>query len=244
MNEAHKITRFVSYFRRQVDFVSTLAGEQSIVVDTSDPETRGALHKKVLFSAILDCLAGVRYRGELQGNRKRFMGLLESHADWAEGDHVSVPIFFERLGKDAQSSALRDRLLKNLSRYSTDRGNSLPLKAFDEPFTDLEKLASTERERKMLVQSRHFELLYKYRNFIVHEFREPGYAMEAFADGGEAPAYHSYLGPGAKWRLLYPVGFFRARASAALISLEQYFRTHGIDPYSRVAPSDTWFSEN
>lgn len=240
MSLEQQIGRFVGYFGRQIACVASLAADDSIVVDSSDPETRAAIHKKILYSAILDSLAGIRYSGEGLSNRKKFRAILEEHSNWPQGALVSVPILIERLDL-RESSPLGERAIEILSRYSTDRGNSLPIDAFDKPLNELEPLASTNRERTLLEESNHYELFYKYRNFVVHEFREPGYAMEVFADGGEEPVYHSYIGPDAKWRLLYPAGFFRARAERVLSSVEGYLRDNGINPYNRVKNSGDWF---
>jgi hypothetical protein len=239
MSVEDHIDGFVGHFRRQIAYVASLTGDESIAVNSSDPETRAAIHKKILYSAILDSLAGIRYRGQRLGNEQRILAMLEEHTSWDEGRLVSVPVLTERL---KTASPLRDRALEILSRYSTDRGNSLPLTAFDKPHDELERLAASRDERELLEKSKHFRLFYRYRTFIVHEFREPGYAMEVFADGGEEPAYHSYIGPDAKWRLLYPEGFFRARAENALASLDIYFRDNRINPYDRVKDSGDWFA--
>jgi hypothetical protein len=167
---------------------------------------------------------------------------LEEHAQWEEGELVSVPILVVRLSAVAGPSPLQDRLMEILSSYSTDRGNSLPLSSFDKPLDELGPLAATKTESDLLEQSRHYELFYKYRNFIVHEFREPGYAMETFADGGEEPLYHSYIGSHPQWRLLYPEGFFRARALGALNSLERFLRDNDINPFARVKDSGDWLA--
>jgi hypothetical protein len=143
MSVEEQIDRFVGYFDRQIAYVATLAGDNSIAVDSSDPETRAAIHKKILYSAILDSLAGIRYWDQRLGNEQRILAMLEDHTGWGEGRLVSVPVLMERL---KTASPLRDRAIEILSRYSTDRGNSLPLTAFDKPQDELGPLATSKEE--------------------------------------------------------------------------------------------------
>ena len=238
---AEDLQDFISYFRREIELVSSLAGDESIDVGSSDPAIRVATHKKILFSAVLDALANIRYHGGGLGNRQRFTAIIRDHSSWTEGALVSVPILRERLGA-ASASQLIARLDANLARHGTIRGNSLTLADFDEPFFTLALLAQTGIEREHLNASEHFELFYKYRNFIVHEFREPGYAIEAFANGGSEPRYHSYVEAGARWHLLYPVGFFRCIAETVVHSLGIWFTANAVNPDDRVADSSTWFT--
>ena len=48
----------------------------------------------------------------------------------------------------------------------------------DPLISDIEQLAATVEEKKLLRESTHSSLLYLYRNHLVHEFREPGHGME------------------------------------------------------------------
>jgi hypothetical protein len=247
-----RIDQFVEHFERQIILVSSITSDPRIVVGASDPVIRVALHKKILYSAIIDALAAIRFKGEGLNNTKRFTSMLHLHSGWTACELVSVPVAAERLHGLA-SPTLKRKLDENLARYNTEEGNSLPLSAFDEPLGQLLEYAEKPKEgstrpkrrkklgeREVLAETQHLVLLYKYRNYIVHEFREPGYAMETFADGGDEALYHSYIGPGQKWHLLYPVGLFRTLASNSLRSLATCLREESIDPYERVKNSQDW----
>jgi hypothetical protein len=230
------IENFADFFRDQLALTVSLEGDRRIHAGASRPATKVAIHKKVLYSAILDALAGVRYRDESLGNHDRFVRLLREHASWPGGALVSAPVLRERL---ITRSPLRDHLDLQLAKQSTMSPNALTVSAFDEPVAELTALADTS-ELRHVNASEHYELLYKYRNFTVHEFREPGYAMETFASGGAEPLYHGYIGE-TKWRLLYPVGFFHKRVAEAIESLVTWFTANGVDPYDRVRTSADWY---
>lgn len=233
------VRKFIDYFEQQVRLVDSLRGESAIVVGSSDPRTRLAIHKKILYSALFDSLAGIRYQAEVRRNKARILRLLREHGGWPEGNLVSFPVLAERLPDP--DTELAKEVVKRLSRYSTDRGNSLPLDAFDRPLADVIHLASKE-ERPIVDAVTHYELFYKYRTFVVHEFREPGYAMEVFADEDGEPCYHSYLSRNAKWRLLYPEAFFRQRVECALTSLCSDFISSSFTPYDHLKDSSDWLS--
>jgi len=122
------------------------------------------------------------------------------------------------------------------------RAETSPLSTFDEPPSALLELSEhNDDERQHIGRSLHFELVYGYRNFIVHEFREPGYGMESFADGGVDPLYHAYLND-PTWHLVYPVGFFQRLAEGAITSLEAWLISSSVNPYDRVRDSSDWYS--
>lgn len=112
----------------------------------------------------------------------------------------------------------------------------------DLSFDDLRELANGHKGAlKCIKRCRHFHLIYGYRNYLVHEFREPGYAMELFGEGQTEPSYHSYLN-NPVLRLLYPVGFFRRLAEQVVATLEAWFIENDENPYNRVHDSSAWRS--
>lgn len=242
MSLADEIRNFISYFQRQAELISSATPDPQIATGSSDPTLRLAMHKKILYSAMIDSLARVRYFGERKRNHDRFVGVVRDYSDWTDGALVSVPVLRRRL-TGAAASAFVGKLDANLARFSTDRGNSLPVTAFDESPASLSALAQPGLESEELLAAVHFELFYNYRNSIVHEFREPGYAMELFADGKREPCYHSNLGAGAQWRLLYPEGFFRRVVDSILNSLEGWFTANAVNPYDRVTDASRWTSQ-
>jgi len=238
---AKSVQSFASFFEDQERLVSSIRGGPGALGASSDPQIRVAIHKKILYCTILDSLAGVRYQGQKLGNRERFITLVRDHGGWPEGDMISVPILAERLPNTAPASPLQQYLQTKLSAYDPNSGNTLPASCFDECRHILDQLASDSSERKSVDQSQHYELFYQYRNFVVHELREPGYGAETLAPEASEPRYHAYIGD-PKWRLLYPQGFLRRIIRSALASISSYFNSEGIDPYTRIKDSSAWYA--
>jgi hypothetical protein len=200
-----------------------------------------AIHKKILYCAILDSLAGVRYYGQNLTNRDRFIAFVRDHGGWPDGDMISVPVLAERLPQTTKPSRLQQHLQIKLSAHDPNAGNTQPSSCFDECRHVLDQLAADNAERRAIAESQQYELFYRYRNFLVHEFREPGYGAEALALGACEPRYHAHLGD-PKWRLLYPQGFLSGLIRSALASLASYFNSQAIDPSTRIKDSSTWYS--
>jgi hypothetical protein len=240
MTIEESIHSFTSFFENQERLVSSILGGPGVVGASSDPEIRVVIHKKILYCTILDSLAGIRYQGQNLSNRERFIAFVRDHGGWPEGDMISAPILAERLPNTGPPSPLQQHLKTKLSAHDPNAGNTLPSSCFDECRHVLDELAMDSAERNAVAKSQHYELFYKYRNFLVHEFREPGYGAEVLAPEACEPRYHVHLGD-PKWRLLYPQGFLCRMIRSALASIRSYFNSAGIDPYTRIKDSSAWY---
>jgi hypothetical protein len=116
----------------------------------------------------------------------------------------------------------------------------------DPLISDIEQFVSTEAEKKLLRESTHSNLLYVYRNHLVHEFREPGHGME-MDKRDTLPYYHSltHISAGGSknkdtWELVYPLGFFKEIVSKSLSSLHNYLLEKDLEPYSFYAFGTAW----
>jgi|SRR5687767_5365294 len=107
----------------------------------------------------------------------------------------------------------------------------------DPTITEIQHWASHEKEKGLLRESTHSNLLYVYRNHLVHEFREPGHGVE-MDQRDISPYYHrlTNLTAGSTnketWELVYPLGFFTRVVSSSLKSLHEYLLKSDLDPYS------------
>jgi len=228
---------FTQHFRQQLEVADQLSSSAL----TGDPDlAQGvAMHRKILYCAMLDSLARVRYEGQKLGNRQRFVRLLRNHTAWPEGHLVSVPILHQRLRATAPAE-LRSRVQEIIDTGDPNAGTRQPLSAFDQPMRDLLDLAGDDGDsQRKIEKSQHFRLVYSYRCYVVHEFREPGYSMEFFGKGEREPLYHCYRND-PTWRLVYPADFFHRLVEEALSSLQACFTSEGIDPYDAVSDSSGW----
>jgi hypothetical protein len=232
-----RIERFAQHFREQIEKIRGLrSGDgngQRSCIDL-------AMHQKILYLTVVDSLARVRYP-DISQNAQRFHKFLAESGAWSEGALVSVPVLEARLHPRALDRRLTRHVLNLLRKHSPLAPNGYPFTEIDVEMSVLQARTSTPEGQALIRQSQHFKLLYSYRNFVVHEFREPGYAMEVFGESRTDPWYHSYINE-LKWHLLYPVGFFDRLAMSCVSSMRTYLTEESIDPYARVYDTTTWSS--
>lgn len=225
MTKQERTEQYVSYFRDQLSSIDSL-------------QTR--LHKKILLVIILDSLSRARYPLSTKV-KKRFLKMINEHAVWEHANRVSVY---------QVSLSLTPQMSPSLREYVTTFHAKWPewkmpgLEA-DPLISDIEQLASTQEEKKLLEECTHSNLLYVYRNHLVHEFREPGHALE-MDQRDISPYYHSLTNLSAEtqnketWELVYPLGFFKQLVSNSLTTLHNYLLAYDLDPYSYYAFGTQW----
>jgi hypothetical protein len=95
----------------------------------------------------------------------------------------------------------------------------------------------------------HYQLLYTYRNSLIHEFRAPGHHAELW-DVDEP--YYTYVisdkgdnsgGLERTWGLQYTAKFFRRLCVNGLSNLEKHFLQNGIDPFNSIDWGSYWIRE-
>lgn len=201
-------------------------------------------YRKVLCVTAIDTLAGLRYHKSAypqlsRQNRERFLRFVKEHGSWPEGELVSIPFLRDELETlKLLQRPLGQYVAEKLSAFTTEDGGWLPVAKIDEPISDLLALASTEKEEEAVREYQHRALLYRYRNSLVHESREPGKAMEVFKSSGD-PYYHGYIGD-PKWYLVYPSLLFESLLQRAIASFQTYLISNSIDPYSLVEDKARW----
>jgi hypothetical protein len=224
MTNQDRTEKYHLYFQEQLTSIQNL-------------ETR--LHKKILLVIILDTLSRARYPS-VRGVKERFLKVINEHAKWEHAHRVSLYQVFLSL-TPAMGNALRKLASGSVNQW---RVGTMPGLEADPLITDIEHLAYTEKERKLLRESTHSNLLYLYRNHLVHEFREPGNGVEK--QGDISPYYHSLTHLTAKggnkktWELVYPLGFFMQLALTSLDSLKHYLMENDLDPYSFYQFGTIW----
>ncbi|MBL8385372.1 MAG: hypothetical protein JNM90_19980 [Burkholderiales bacterium] len=244
MSIAESIAGFCAYFERQVENI----GRVVIASDASGNADFGAgsefRYRKALYVTAIDTLAGLRFHKSAypqlsRQNRERFTRFVRQHASWPEGDLVSLPFLKEELeSMKLLARPLGRHVVASVAQFSSDNGGALPVAKIDEPISKLQSLVSMEREEDALREYQHLALLYRYRNSLVHESREPGNAMEVFSTSGE-PYYHGYLRD-PQWYLAYPPALFEGLLKRSIGSFREYLISNAIDPYSLVEDKARW----
>lgn len=230
--DAH-ITSLTGYFRGQIQAILSI----ELPNQASQPNQL-SLYRKTLLVALLDGLAKLRFDRK-KDNRQRFTRLIEELGQWPAGDLVSTPFLVDRLEDDGLQGPLLDKAKALVAATKRGPGGKVAVEDVDRHLDEWRPLAQRKGEEKALTDLQHRLLLYRYRNYLVHEAREPGSSMESFADGQGTACYHSYLND-RRWHLVYPLALFEKVATDVVTGLEEHFRAHRVDPYDRVENTARW----
>lgn len=226
MTNSQNTEKYCSYFEGQLRQIQTL---------------NDRLHKKVLLLVILDTLGRARYPDD-ENNKSRFIKVIKEHIRWENSSRVSL----YRIMLSSRSQHFDD--LTKFAYESVNKWNEweLPNLSADPLIDEVQHLATDEQGRKLMRESTHSNLLYAYRNHLIHEFREPGAGMEM--DSRDiAPYYHRmiHLQPNGNdeketWELVYPLGFFVTLATSCLQKLKQHLLMNDLNPYSFYEFGTLW----
>jgi len=243
MDVRENIEHFCQYFDSEAQSIELVAlGAHEDATDSSrGSESR---YKKVLYLAAIDTLAGVHAKSiasvsRRAQNRERFINFIGQHGSWREENLVSIPFLHDELSAlNLLGGSLGRYVDEKLAHYSTADGGSLPVVDIDDSVLDLLALASTDDERKTIQRYKHVELLYRYRNTLVHESREPGAAMDVFGPT-TSPYYSGYIDDKA-WYLTYPTHIFALILKRSISSFRSYLLEKSIDPFSLIEGTERW----
>ena len=238
MSVDKKIDKFISFFEDQLVAIESMDAPKSIASHVFDTK----LYRIILYVSLMDCLSGIRYP-ELRDSgrhKDKFIKLIDEYSSWDKKDFVSVPILKERLKFIKGFTKVKRNIKKILEQCKGYYGRTIGIDEVDKHIDVFLPLTKNKLELRLLEETRHKYLFYKYRNFVIHEFRQPGYAMGTFGEGSKEPIYHGYIGKNT-WVLLYPVGFFQKVAECSVCNLKRYFKKNRINPYDHVRRTSDWF---
>lgn len=237
------IEQFCGHFRDQFQVISSIAVDPKQAHGTSLESHQVRFYKKVLLITQIDTLAGIRYSKERypqlnKRNQDRFITFLREHDIWPEGELVSIPFLKEAIGTGKISKGkLQDTVEAKHSQCFEEGAFNIDFSDIDLTSHDLLRLCTTEQEEKVVRENTHYELLYRYRNYLVHEARVPGNAMEVTDDS--RPYYHGYIGQDRLF-LAYPLDHFFDIAEKSIYVIESYLRDNRFNPYDFVSETIRW----
>ena len=198
MSTDENIEQFCSYFRRQLEVISQLDVDWNSLPGSAIEDYQVRFYRKTLLVVGLDTLAGIRFPKSkypvlARQNRERFTRFVKEFACWFDGDRVSLPFLKDNLSqRHLVQGTLGSHVTNKLSQFSVEAGGHLEVSQIDEPSEPLLNLAQAEQEEEAIVECQHYSLLYRYRNYLVHQSREPGTSMEVNSLHSE-PYYHGYV---------------------------------------------------
>lgn len=219
------IDGFTQYFANQLRLIGALESHH---------------YRKTLFVAVLDTLSRAAVPHLKDKNRERFLGFVEGWADWPEAGRVSLPQLAGNLLGHAELA--KTRLASEVRRRLHEWKDGHVYHASDDPpKEELLEFAANAEERKVVEGHTHLNLLWVYRNTLVHEFREPGYDMGVLGDD-PSPYYMTMEDEEgvSQWELAYPTTFFAALCDRALANLKKHLEVEDLDPYGFYEFGSIW----
>jgi len=244
MTVEESINEFCTYFERQLRVITHIDIDRNALPDLSFEDYQVRFYRKVLLIAGIDTLAGIRFPKANcpqlnRRNRERFIQFVKEFGDWPHGNLVSLPFLKDQLTRmGLSSSRLGSYVSKRVADFDKDVGGDRGISRIDEPLDTLSAMASTEREEDAIVNEQHYSLLYRYRNYLLHEWREPGSSIE-IDPLREEPYYHEY-GDNPEWYLVYPMQVFTNLFRNCVSRFKQYLIDKSIDPFSFVDDTHRW----
>ena len=215
-----------------------------------DPKDR--ILKKNILVSILDAVSKTT-SNYADNNRERFTGIVAHFGDWPNHTRVSAPhisYLLRRLQSPAYEKA-REFITQTILKNSDGRLITL---SNDPELDDVNTIWPVSAEQRIVGQFSlssftHLNLLYFYRNSLVHELRELGHGMEFNAESDE-PFYHGMTPVEAdgsigdrSLELVYPLGFYFRLTETAIDNVETYLRQNRIDPYGSYRFGSSWVGE-
>lgn len=237
------ISAYISYFRRQVQSIS----------DHCQNATDGELHSRILYVTLLDAIASPVTTPKTK-NQEKFISFVSKFCDWPDCIRISLPHLSGLIDAKTDPELIRLVSFTIQNRTKWMRGDQILL-LHDPEFAAVaniwpkkdNKLIEIDNVKLEMLQ--HSYLLYKYRNYLIHEFRMPGRHVELW-DINE-PYYGSlseYKDDNSRnlahsWELQYPAKFFRRLCDSGLSNLEEFLIANKIDPLGSIDWGNYWLKQ-
>ena len=228
------IEHFISIFKENISAI------QSVTFNVRDN-----LLKKILCVGIIDALSKVVYPEK--GNHKRFTLFVKNFCDWKHSGKISLPHLIQLLKKcpGPEFSDLRKYSLSCIKNWS---GGSVIKLDNDVEINEILKRWPKGYEKaieKIKIESlAHYNLLYNYRNSIIHEMRRPPSGIEHQDD--QEPYYllvTSLDKNEEHWELVYPLRFFYKLCETGLTNLKEHLVDNQLNPYEYFVSGQYWIKE-
>lgn len=224
MTVRENIDQYIAYFNTRNQDIEKIAPPQ---------------FRKTLYLVEIDTLSRAAFPSNLS-NRKRVVQFIDTCSNWNDKDKVSaVQLNFSLEKNGIQSGSLYDLINQHINSW--DFGKII------RPNQDLTlgkaKQLSTSSESQFVNNARYAELLYTYRNHLLHEFREPGQGMDLGVDRIPTPYYLGMdsLDTGqSSWELIFPVQFLRSLCEGCLNGLEAHLSANNLNPYDAYEFGTIW----
>jgi hypothetical protein len=214
-----EIDKFCSYFEQQIDYIAQL---------------EEGLYSRILWVTLLDSLSIAGLPNLVNKNHERIIKFIEIYTQWINRDKVSLPQIALKLKKSKLTDGkLYKHVMSEIDKWP--HGKILYPK-FDPKLVDIKNLAYCNCELKILNECFYKELFYKNRNYLVHEFRDPGYGFLCLSSSKNA-FYHRH---NSQWELVFPTVVFKNLCSKGLAKLKEVLEQDNRNPYDAYKFCSIW----
>lgn len=213
------IVQYCEYFEQELQKVD-LKGEN--------------LHSRIVLVIMLDALSRAAHPHLARKNHDRIIKFINIFVQWNDRDKISLPQIMYKL----QEAELTDCVLYNevSSTVASWKQSIIHPSAVDPCFDSLINVARCDCERKIVKSSRYNELFYSHRNYLVHEYRNPGDGFVGLSQS-EGSYYHQN---DLKWELVFPVKLLSSFCHDGLAELKKKLIDEARDPYKAYAFGSKW----
>ncbi|OXS61517.1 hypothetical protein B0G93_106178 [Bacillus sp. V-88] len=202
-------------------------------------------HQKTLLFSMLETISNGVY-GDRYRNADRFKKFIIEFCEWEYAERVSIQQLALLLEKteEGEFKRLKAYVFKQIREYPS--ASSVPF-SFDSTVDEIKELmpnGETTIKGVDIYNLTHVNLLWKYRNTLVHEARSIG-SVEAF-DFVDYPHYVHFTMIEVKgenwevWKISYPIQFFNKLIESALINVREKLIEIVHDPRSNYDFDELW----
>jgi len=195
--------------------------------------------RRILLLSLLDTLSKCAFHRE-KGNRKRFVDLIDQYSNWKYKDYVSLPQLRFLLLEVGGCEELKRKVETRISKWP--HGRILRPDETDPHLNELDRFRCGIWHEQ-IEKARYPSLLWRMRNFAVHEFRSPGRGW-AFSDDNTTPYYHGLLdekGSFQSWELVIPCEVVSRIVQDCSENLKAKFEQEGFDPNASFTFGSSWY---
>ena len=223
------------------------------------------IHAKVLLCAIIDSLAKSRF-SNINQNGRRFMQTVEECGEWSDNDRISLL----HLKRALEVTSSIPTEFSNLENYATSRMQekfqvtnrllSVHKTISEDPSpTEIDAIwpvdASGSRIRLgdiSFEKLQHKNLLWLYRNSLMHEYRIPGQGVESGTLRERTEAFYQEVSQVEeissrnglvftnRWELVYPTMFFHRLSENILRNVSAHHRRENTSPFEAYSEGSYW----
>lgn len=201
---------------------------------------------RVLQLTLLDTISRAAFP-KFRSNKKRFVSLIDQYSDWTLAHRYSLRQFHLLL-EDIDDNvaipgidALRSEITERIARWPSESKLIFP-EDVDPHRDDLSHLL-TPVLNKRAEKVRFPSLLWKLRNFAIHELRNPGAGFD-FELPDPTPYYHKLThidGITKTWELYFPNRLLSHLSKTCIENLEANFYKSDIDPWVSFPYDPRWY---